>query len=513
MKKYIYSLMALAAIACFASCSSEDNEAVENDGGKKKMIFTVTQENRTPATKAELAEDGTSIYWEAGDKISIFDGTNNNEFTLIEGAGTTYATFEGTAKSATFYTALYPYQAGVTFSDGKAYGVTLPATQTAVANGFDKSAALMIEMAATTKLTLFNAVGYVKVTPKFDCKRIELKAFDNSAILAGTGDLTFNMGRPAFDFSASETKDYAITLEGTITAGNAYYIAVPAVTLKAGWVIRFTTTDDQVFSRKGTKDIKFTYNMVTDLGEFSTDGTYWYDPRGKVDESQEVDMGLTITMGSKRYKVIFAKTNLTGTALAEKASDFGDFFAWGATEPWCTGYTREGTGSSVTITNPVWNNSKGHTTYDWSSIPFRDGTNNYCSKYTSKGLSLEMADDAANQILGGDWQIPTVEVWEGLFNRDNYTWTASTQDGYNGILVENPSTGATLFFPASGGITGNRWFFDTGKWGYCQTSRAGSNIHAYGLNFTYYGSVDPSTAMGTRHNGYPVRPVRLISVE
>ena len=38
----------------------------------------------------------------------------------------------------------------------------------------------------------------------------------------------------------------------------------------------------------------------------------------KVRADQEVDLGLTITIGTKNFKVIFTNANLTATGLAEK---------------------------------------------------------------------------------------------------------------------------------------------------------------------------------------------------
>ena len=60
--------------------------------------------------------------------------------------------------------------------------------------------------------------------------------------------------------------------------------------------------------------------MIKDFGSFATTGDYWCDAaRGaKVRADQEVDLGLTITIGEKNYKVIFTKSNLTKDGLAEK---------------------------------------------------------------------------------------------------------------------------------------------------------------------------------------------------
>ena len=212
MKKYIQSMMAFAAIVSFASCSSEDNNTtIENESATKVMTFTATQEGDEQSTRAAIStSDSKVINWQEGDQISIFDGTKNNQFTLKNGAGTKSATFQGVAASAETYTAVYPYQSEATLSGTSVEKVTLKATQNATANSFDKEAALMIAEGGDGKTLNFkNVVGYVKVKPTFNCTRIDLKAFDNSAVLAGTGTVSYNNGKPTLDLS--ETKDYAIT--------------------------------------------------------------------------------------------------------------------------------------------------------------------------------------------------------------------------------------------------------------------------------------------------------------
>ena len=281
MKKYIQSMMAFAAIVSFASCSSEDNNTtIENESAVKVMTFTATQEGDEQSTRAAISStESKVINWQEGDQISIFDGTKNNQFTLTGGAGSTSGKFSGEAGQSTSYTAVYPYQSTASLSGNGVTKVTLPATQTATDNSFDENAALMMAQSNSTTLNFKNVVGYVKVKPNFDCKRIDLKAFDNSAVLAGTGTVSYNNGEPKLDLSNAETKNDAITLTGDIKAGNYYYIAVPPVTLKAGWTIEFTAKDNgKLYSRKGTNDITFTRNKVTDLGEFATTGDYWYDP-------------------------------------------------------------------------------------------------------------------------------------------------------------------------------------------------------------------------------------------
>ena len=496
MKKYIQSMMAFAAIVSFASCSSEDNNStIENESAVKVMTFTATQEGDSQSTRAAISStDSKVINWQEGDQISIFDGKTNNQFTLKNGAGTKSATFQGVAASAETYTAVYPYQSEATLSGTSVEKVTLKATQNATANSFDKEAALMIaEGGDGNTLNFKNVVGYVKVKPTFNCKRIDLKAFDNSAVLAGTGTVSYNNGEPKLDLSNAETKNYAITLTGDIKAGNFYYIAVPPVTLKAGWTIEFTAKDNgKLYSRKGTNPITFTRNKVTDLGEFATTGDYWYDP---VRADQEVDLGLTITIGTKNYKVIFAKSNLTTTGLATNEYDYGDYFAWGAIKPWYTEIDK--TSSSWTAT---WEKSGG---YSITNAPFYNSSTQSYTKYTP-GDALEASDDAARQILKGDWRIPTTEIWAALVNNATKVWD-STNKGYK--FTKNSQT---LFLPAAGNVWRTS-FEKVGSSGrYWSGTTASLQENADYLNFDNVNLY--AQDKGSRNQGFPVRPVRLVEV-
>ena len=498
MKKYIQSMMAFAAIVSFASCSSEDNNTtIENESATKVMTFTATQEGNEASTRAILS--GTNIHWESEDEISIFDGTNNNQFTLTDGAGSTSGKFSGEAGQSNSYTAVYPYQSTASLSGTNVTNVTLPATQTATDNSFDKNAALMMAQSNSTTLEFKNVVGYVKVKPNFDCTRIELMAFDNSAVLAGTGTVSYNGGEPKLDLSNAETKNNAITLTGDIKAGNYYYIAVPPVTLKAGWTIKFTASDGKVYSRKGTNDITFTRNKVTNLGEFATTGDYWYDAaRGDIVKAdQEVDMGV-FEINGQNYRLIFAKSNLTKEGLATNEYDYGDYFAWGATEPWY---------SSATNT---WKEGKENG-YTEANAP-------KLSKTYKANDVLSSSDDAARWILGGNWQIPTQAIWQALYDANTKTvnWGTTgkmkfdTISGINGMKIskkDDPNT--YIFLPAAGSV--GTEFVQVGDYGPYWSGTAKSSTEPYYLYFGR-GAAAPKYSQYLYYVGIPVRPVRLVEV-
>lgn len=112
--KSMLALMAGAMV--FAACSNDDtleNINEQTPSALKPMIFTASMEGQGGGTRAAI--DGLDIKWTSGDKISIFDGSTENngdqEFTLSGDGGSTSGSFTGTAATATTYYALYPYAA------------------------------------------------------------------------------------------------------------------------------------------------------------------------------------------------------------------------------------------------------------------------------------------------------------------------------------------------------------------------------------------------------------------
>ena len=494
MKKLFKTLPLALIVMSIYSCTSDDETVQDvNDNSSVVTTFTCTQENDGTTTKAALGSEG-KILWESGDAISIFDGNKANyKYSLgSESNGKSTGTFSGTGAVTGPYVAVYPYTAGATLNnDGTVSNIVLPDEQEAVAGGFDPKAALMIAKSETTTLTFKNAVGFIKVTPQFDCKKIILRAADKTQPLAGKGTIKFDgSDNPYIDFTDSKELSYSITLSGTITSGKAYYIAVPAVTLSAYWTLTFVT-ENKNYMRQVTKLITFVRSIALNLGEFTTGGNYWVGSSGIVSPDKQVDLGLTIEQGGKTYKVYFAKSNLTTTGLAENESDYGDYFAWGAIKPWYSSIDK-----SKSPWTATWEKTGGYT--EANAPYYKNGS---YTKYTSDGEILKASDDAANVILGGDWWIPTQAIWQALV--DN-----STKGLDSGFKFTN--NGQTLFLPAAGYVKGT-YFQKVGSYGYYWSGTVYSKPNSYDLYFKN-GEVN---AQKNHDRGYgcPVRPVRLVAVD
>lgn len=524
MRKFFQLLIAFFFIVSFVACTLDDNDNNDNDNNKQLIQFTATQESdagnkASIGTKAVIASDGISINWESADNLSVFDGTSNNEFTLKSGDGSTSATFEGRAESVSNYTAIYPYDSNAKLeADGTISNVTLPAIQTATVNTFDKAAALMMAQSDGTTLSYKNAVGYVKVTPTFDCSMIKLSAADATTVLAGTAKMSYNGGFPTLDFSEADNKAYTITLKGNIKKNNSYYIAVPAGTLSAGWSISLVNADDsKMYTRNGSKTITFKRNTITNLGSFSEDGTWTstMEKNGNVKASQQVDLGLTVTSGGKTYKVIFAKSNLTITGLAEKESAYGDYFAWGATETWYSSYTLSGTSLNISWKDK-WSDG-----YVLANAPYYNAESSSYTKYTNKGDVLSKEEDIANIILGGDWTLPEDNIWVGLRDaaeNGNIIWSSDgktvivTIDGIQGKkITKSDDISKYVFLPLAGRINVKSSQL-VGQNGYYWSSTVYTETTTFLLLFNKEATIYPN-ATHERFYGYSIRPVRLVEVE
>lgn len=496
MKKLFKTLPLALIVMSIYSCTSDDETVQDvNDNSSVVTTFTCTQENDGTTTKAALDSDCKTILWKTGDAISIFDGNKaNNDYRLdSESNGKSTGTFSGTGAVTGPYVAVYPYTAGATLSyDRKSVSnIVLPDEQNAVAGGFDPKAALMIAKSKTTTLQFKNAVGFIKVTPQFNCKKIILRAADKTQPLAGKGTIKFDgSDNPYIDFTDSKELSYSITLSGTITSGNAYYIAVPAVTLSAYWTLTFVT-ENKNYMRQVTKPITFARSRAWNLGTFATDGDYWVGSNGIVTSDKQVDLGLTIEQGGKTYKVYFAKSNLTTTGLAANESDYGDYFAWGAIKPWYSSIDK-----SKSPWTATWEKSGGYTE---ANAPYYN--NGSYTKYTTNGNTLVASDDAANVILGGDWWIPTQAIWQALVNN-------SPEHLDSGHKFTN--NGQTLFLPAAGYVKDTQ-FFAVGSDGYYWSGTANSSTDAYYLQLYSSGNVNAQGYI-VRYKGLSVRPVRLVEV-
>ena len=213
---------------------------------------------------------------------------------------------------------------------------------------------------------------------------------------------------------------------------------------------------------------------VTALIDYLLQG-YW---PGAEPWKRRVDLGLP-------SGTLWATCNVGASAPEE----YGDYFAWGETEPkdyydwstykWCNG-------SYTTMTKYCTNSSYGY------------------NGFTDGKTELDPEDDAAYVNWGPSWRMPTTEQQQELC--DNCTWQWTQRNGVNGQLVTGPN-GNTMFLPAAG----YRWYEslrNAGSYGYFW-SRTLYSYGPGGAYYLYFGSGNMLWGNGNRHIGFTVRAVRV----
>ena len=153
---------------------------------------------------------------------------------------------------------------------------------------------------------------------------------------------------------------------------------------------------------------------------------------------------------------------------AKSPEDYGDYFAWGETEP--------------------------KENYDWSTYKWCNGSRStitkYCTSFSDGTVdnktTLELSDDAANTNWGGDWRMPTMSELNELRDSDYTTWTWTTQNGVNGYKVTSIKNGNSIFLPAAGYRDGFELYnelYNAGSYGGYLSKSLFENTFADGLWF------------------------------
>lgn len=284
-------------IMMLASCS-EDAYDDGSDGTKVPMEFSASVE----ATRTVLENKG-GVSWDAGDEISLFDPSgNNNKF--VTSVGGESVTFSGTAVNAGGkYYALYPYDANANLS-GSVFTTMLPAQQSARDGSFASmlNPSVAVADGPNESLSFKNACAVIKFsfTTTTDAEISKVVFQGNSGEpLAGNVQIDAGVTSPSAvvltDGASSE-----IELSGTFAPNKDYYFVVAPCSLSNGFTITFYNSKGKAWSRVGTKSASLKAGYILDLGtstvgNFSSceliDGVYHiYDADGLVEWASKKDV-------------------------------------------------------------------------------------------------------------------------------------------------------------------------------------------------------------------------------
>ena len=260
-------------------------------------------------------------------------------------------------------------------------------------------------------------------------------------------------------------------LSENITQSGFCYSTSPMPTLVDGDKVLHTATGGVFTSylknlKEGTTYYVRAY-AINDQGiSYGRDLCFTTDIHTFHEGHEYIDLGLSVK---------WATANLG----ASSSGKYGDYYAWGET--------------------------KTKTDYSWSS--YKHGDSKSMTKYNCSAnfgkvdnkTKLDLVDDAANVVWGGDWRMPTSNEVAELYK--NCDWTCEDQ----GYRVTSKINGRSIFLAAGGCMTGTS-IFKAGEHGYYWTSNyleaEPSMVHV--LYFNNQGYKDHTCP---RYYGCFIRPV------
>ena len=284
-----------------ASCSNDDFEGTNTtDGQLVDMTFVSAglespsnAEDITPSNQAKtrtvLGSDGTTVTWQANDKIGIgFKGNQPKNYPFTTPTAGSDVHFWGQAPNVNnvAYFMMYPYQQDAKISANSntqaIYQYNFPKAQNAIAGTFDPKANVSVGIIPQRgkPFVAYNIGGLLRFSLRgtSNVKQVKLLSVGQEN-LAGNlkSTITFaNDGKISAaknEFSAASPVVSLTPASGTFEEGKAYYIALPEQKLSQGLTLVFIMQDGKAILKKVKQEVNIQRAKVYNLGEMTLDPT------------------------------------------------------------------------------------------------------------------------------------------------------------------------------------------------------------------------------------------------
>ena len=322
------------------SCSNDDFEGTNStDGQLVDMTFVSAglespsnAEDITPSNQAKtrtvLGSDGTTVTWQANDKIGIgFKGNQPKNYPFTTPTAGSDVHFWGKAPNQPNpYFMMYPYQQDAKISANSntqaIYQYNFPKEQNAIAGTFDPKANVSVGIIPQRgkPFVAYNIGGLLRFTIKgtSNVKQVKLLSIGQEN-LAGNlkSTITFaNNGKISAATNVFTTASPVVNLtpaSGSFEEGKAYYIALPEQKLSQGLTLVFIMQDGKAILKKVRQEVNIQRAKVYNLGEMALDPTKAKDfilkNQGLIEAvAAKVSGGLTTTADG--HLDIYAADNL-----------------------------------------------------------------------------------------------------------------------------------------------------------------------------------------------------------
>ena len=464
--KHLCTLL-LAALT-FAACSSENDdiagpEPVQPVNGDITFTAVFGVKNATTRALSDPNNGTLTASWQQGEEIAILFGGNKYVATVtaVDGAGsaTVSATLPGNTPNNQAVTYIYPASA----ADGSGLRSDLLSSQ----DGTLATLSSTLDVATAEGNIVIDGTnaqpnGTVTLQNQFAVCKLQFTDESNQAIE---------------DIASLTITDLATTGVITVTtssAQSAVYVAM--LPSNNSTKFKVETYNGSVYKKTASAHLEAGMFYHPTLQVVST-----LDYSGIINGRAYVDLGLP-------SGTLWATCNVG----ANSPEGYGNYYACGETVP--------------------------KSTYTWSNYNYCEGTERTLTKYCTNSnygyngynngpTELEAGDDAATTNWDSNWQTPSREQLQELFNSDYTTTVWRTLKGVNGRMITSKSNDNSIFLPAAG-IYDDRGFQVAGFSGY-YWSRSCSALYGTDANFLSFssGSITANNVTSYCH-GLSVRPVR-----
>ena len=283
------------------SCSNDDFEGTDTtDGQLVDMTFVSAglespsnAEDITPSNQAKtrtvLGSDGTTVTWQANDKIGIgfkSPTAKNLPFTTPTAGSDVHFWGQAPNVNNVAYFMMYPYQQDAKISANSntqaIYQYNFPKAQNAIAGTFDPKANVSVGIIPQRgkPFVAYNIGGLLRFTIKgtSNVKQVKLLSIGQEN-LAGNlkSTITFaNDGKISAAKNEFTTASPVVNLKaesGTLEENKAYYIALPEQKLSQGLTLVFIMQDGKAILKKVKQEVNIQRAKVYNLGEMALDPT------------------------------------------------------------------------------------------------------------------------------------------------------------------------------------------------------------------------------------------------
>ena len=286
MKHFKTYLLCLGLALTTASCSQDDFDSTEATSEKLVEMSFIAGSSQ-PVTRTVLGSDGSTVTWQANDKIGIgFKAPSPKNLAFTTPTSGSDVRFWGQAPDVNnaSYFMMYPYQQDAKISANSnnqaIYEYNFPKEQNAIAGTFDPKANVSVGIIPQRgkPFIAYNVGGLLRFTIKgtSNVKQVKLLSIGQEN-LAGNlkSTITFaNDGKISAATNVFTAASPVVNLKaesGNLEENKAYYIALPEQKLSQGLTLVFIMQDGKAILKKVKQEINIQRAKVYDLGEMALD--------------------------------------------------------------------------------------------------------------------------------------------------------------------------------------------------------------------------------------------------